>query len=103
MVVILTFSISYSIYGILKGIEASEIGVEKAEMYRYYFVIVLSSVVYLVFMLFYKRIIKNLDKHLAQPLLQRLIHQSEIRKNALIVGAFLFTIGFAIQFTIALL
>ena len=48
-------------------------------------------------------IIKNLDKHLAQPLLQRLIHQSEIRKNALIVGAFLFTIGFAIQFTIALL
>ena len=103
LILILGVSIGYSVYGIYTGLKASEGGITQGEMTRYYVFLGLSFMVYFIFMIFNKKVVKMLDTYLAQPLMHKLIHKSEIRKNALIVGAILFTLGFLIQITLVLL
>ena len=100
---VLGVSISYSVYGILTGIRASEEGVSPGDMMQYYVIIGISMLFYFVIVAFSKRIIRYMEIRLARPLIQKLIHQSEIRKNALIMGAVLFTLSFMIQLTLVLL
>tara|TARA_B110000046_G_scaffold183520_1_gene219774 strand:+ start:660 stop:848 length:189 start_codon:yes stop_codon:yes gene_type:complete len=53
--------------------------------------------VYFIFIFASKRIQRWLAKTVADPLIDKLIDQGETRKNALIIGAVLFTVGFLVQ------
>ena len=54
LTVVLGYGLSFSILGIVKGIEASEAGVEESELYTYYVTIGVSTLVYFVFLAFFK-------------------------------------------------
>ena len=101
MLVVLTYTLYFTMSGINKGIEASEHGISQQDMIRYYVVLGLAMAVYFVFILAYKRIFRYLEKKVARPLTRRIIHNKESRRSALAVGAVLFTLGFLLQlFTI---
>jgi hypothetical protein len=61
------------------------------------------TVVYMVTMFNYKRLRRYLENKVAQPLTQRIINNSETRRIALLIGAVLFTLGFALQLLTVLL
>lgn len=96
------YGLTFGIMGMLKGLKASETGVTNTEMSNYYIVLGICSVIYLIFMLFYKRIRSWLEINFAGPLTNALIRNNESRKNALVAGAVLFTVGFLMQLAVIL-
>jgi MFS family permease len=61
----------------------------------------LAYVLYMIF--FYKRLQRWLEKSVATALLEKLINNNEVRKNALIIGVVLFSLGFLVQLQLQLL
>ena len=102
-IVILGYGLTFSILGIVKGIQASEEGIQQAEFYNYFIVMGISTLIYFVFIGFYKRIKRWLENRLAIPLVNQLIENSHARSSALVVGAVLFTLGFVIQIVVLIL
>jgi hypothetical protein len=100
---ILVYAVSMSVLGIMKGLKASEVGLEKNEMLQVYTIMGICLILYFVFLFFFKRIKNWLDIHLAQPLVSGLINNNKTRSSALIVGAILFTIGFLLQLVVIFL
>lgn len=100
---ILAFSLTVSINGIITGIEASEKGIEKSEMLKYYLIIGIATIFYIFFMIQFKRIRKWMDDNIAAPLVNKFTYNEGFRRNSLVAGAILFTFGFLIQFIILLL
>ncbi|MBD78905.1 MAG: hypothetical protein CL840_08295 [Crocinitomicaceae bacterium] len=97
MMVVLGFAISVSIWGTIKGLNASEQGVTENEMINYYIILGVCFAIYGVFLFFFKKIRNWLEVKLAQPLISGLIVNNHIRSTSLILGAILFTIGFLLQ------
>jgi hypothetical protein len=103
IMIITIFSISFSLSGIIKGMNASREGISDSELYSFYIILFFAIIIYLIFITYYRKIHAWLIVHLAQPLSYKLINQQSTRKSALIVGAILFTIGFLCQFILVLL
>ena len=100
---ILAFSITIGINGIIKGINYSATGVTTEEMWAYYINLGIAGFLYLIFMIFFKKIKLWLDKHLSAPLVNKFTYSDSFRRNSLLIGALLFTFGFVIQFMLILL
>ena len=97
---VLSYALFFAINGVLKGMEASSSGITEGEMTRYYIVLAAAMLLYLFFMIRFKRIRNWIDVSIAAPLLDKYIHNDRLRRNSLISGALLFTIGFLMQFII---
>lgn len=102
ILVISVYGLAFGIGGIIKGIHASTEGIEASSLKSYYLVLSACTVLYLVFILFFKRIRHWLEAKIAIPISNKLINDQSVRRSALILGAILFTIGFLCQFIIAL-
>jgi len=98
MAIILTFSIGMATNGILQGIRANEEGgVSEEDIIQYFIFVGTVFLIYAVFLFFYKKLNRWLDQRIALPLTNKLVHNNETRKNALLIGAILFTTGFLLQ------
>lgn len=102
LLVIAVYGLTFGIGGIIKGIHASAQGIETSTLNNYYLVLSACTILYLVFILFFRRIHRWIESKIATPLSNKLINDQSVRKSALIVGAVLFTIGFLCQFIIAI-
>ncbi len=100
---VLAFSLSFSINGILKGMSFSKTGATREEMNSYLITIAISGIIYIIFLIFFKKIKLWLDKRISAPLIHKFTYSDRFRRNSLLIGAFLFTFGFLIQFIIILL
>lgn len=100
LIVVLGYGLTFSFLGIIKGMKASENPISQNEMIQYYIVFGFATIAYMIFILNYKKIKTWLDVRVAGPLIEKLILNPDLRKNALISGAILFTLGFLIQFAI---
>jgi hypothetical protein len=96
------YGLTFSVMGIVKGLNASKEGITASEYYSFMAVLTISLMIYLLFIIYYKRINRWLENSIAQPLTQRLIHNNEARQNALLIGAALFSIGFLLQLAVVL-
>lgn len=96
------YGLTFGIMGMVRGIKAGKEGIATHEYYSFIAVLVLSTLAYLVFIFNYKAINHWLETRIAQPLTQQLIHNNETRNNALIIGAFLFSVGFLLQLAVVL-
>lgn len=70
---------------------------------KYFISIGVFTVLYMIFIFRYKKIRAYLETRVAIPLTHKLLHSNETRKNALIIGAILFSIGFIAQLLAVLL
>lgn len=98
MIVILGYGLTFSVLGIVKGMKASAEPITQQEMIQYYLAFGFATFAYILFIFNYQKIKTWLDEKVSAPLIEKLIHNPDLRKNALITGAFLFTIGFLMQF-----
>jgi hypothetical protein len=103
MIIIAGFGIGLGLMGFLKGLKGASQGLEEGEFFRYLAILGGVSIVYVIFVIRFKRIERWLEMKLAKPLTERLINSNHTRTNALIIGALLFTIGFVCQFLVAIL
>ena len=88
----------FGVRGAYLGYQGSQSGdVTYEEMVDYYVVLGVCTLIYFVLVFSYKRIRRFLTARVAQPLIHQLIHQQNLRKQALAVGAILFTLGFLLQ------
>jgi len=97
MLGVMAYAFLFAVIGFMKGLDAAKHGIEEAEMYRFFWVLGTASLLYFISILFYKRILSWLDRKLALPLTDKLIHNNHTRKLALLIGAVLFSLGFALQ------
>lgn len=85
------------IYGLGGILLAQEGKIEESDIYQYYIILAIITLVYMTFIFTYKSVSKWMLNRISEPLIQRLIDNNESRRNALIVGAILFTLGFLMQ------
>lgn len=96
------YAVAAGLFGVYEGITAAR-GEEPPVNSRYYFLFVgIVMVVYLTFMVFYKKILAFLERTLAQPLVHRLVASADARRKLLVLGALLLTAGFLLQLFTAL-
>jgi hypothetical protein len=93
-VVVVGFSLGLSIYGWIRGINATENGITDEDMRNYFIFISVMIVIYFIFMFRLKQFRKWMDLTISGPMVDRLVNDNNMRKNALILGAVLFTLGF---------
>ncbi|MCB0733624.1 MAG: hypothetical protein H6608_02895 [Flavobacteriales bacterium] len=91
------FGIAMAIYGTMTGLKAAREGASTNPMYTMIWILGISVVVIVYLIGFSKRTQRWASAVLAEPLVQRLIHNNESRRLALVVGAILFTLGFLCQ------
>lgn len=97
MIIILVFSFGFGGLGIWKGMQAAEHGIEAGEITRFYVLLGVGMLIYFVFLIFSKRMVRWISEKFSKPLVQKLIQEDRMRKNALVIGAILFTTGFLFQ------
>ena len=73
------------------------------DLYSFYLVMTIATTLYFILMLRYKKIVNWLDLKFAKPLTETLINNNQSRKNALVVGAIIFTMGFLMQLFVIVL
>ncbi|MFT5511798.1 MAG: hypothetical protein ACI8SE_000191 [Bacteroidia bacterium] len=95
----LTF-IGISAYNVYQMSKTGEVAINPT---RYFVAFGIFTALYVVFIFRYKKIKAFLETKVAIPLTYKILHNGEMRKNALIIGAILFTIGFFAQLTAAIL
>ena len=96
-IIVLGYGLFFGITGILKGIKASKEGIADQEFYSFLIATIIATIFYFILMFRYKKILSWLDLKYAKPLTETLITNNQTRKNALIVGAIIFTTGFLMQ------
>ncbi len=99
--IVLGYGITSTLFSVMKGLDAAKNGTTIGSMTSFYITLGIFSGVYFIFIAFYKRIKKWLETKLAQPLVEKLINNTETRKQSLILGAVLFSVGFMLQFIVA--
>lgn len=102
-IVVLGYGITSISLSLIKGLDAAKNGITVESLTQFYILLGIFSFLYILFMVFYKRIKKGLETKLAQPLVEKLINNTETRKQALILGAVLFSVGFILQFVVVLI
>jgi hypothetical protein len=101
--VIALYAIGTAGYGIYTGLKGAESGMDDSAFMSYMLTLGVVFAIYLPFVFLYKRIQDWLKKKIANRLIDGLIARSEVRKQALIIGALLFSLGFLMQFFVVLL
>ncbi|MBI1221148.1 MAG: hypothetical protein GC180_00980 [Bacteroidetes bacterium] len=94
--VIIAYALLFAVRGLVKGIEAGQ-GQGSIDITSFYLQLGIASCIYFAYVLFYKRINRWIDIRFAQPLSQKIIHNQETRKLALVIGAICFSLGFLLQ------
>lgn len=92
----ISFGAGMAYFGISKGLEAAE-GSQSDVIQTMVVIGVISVVLMVYFLVFAKRTQKWMKRKLAVPLMTKLIENNESRKQALIIAAVLFSIGFMMQ------
>ena len=90
-------------FGVYDGITAGRGEEPVIDINHYLVVLGLLMAIYVVFLFTYKRILAFLEQRLAQPLVHRLVASADARRNALVLGAVLLTVGFLMQLAVAFL
>ena len=90
------FGASMAFYGISEGLKAAE-GAQTDIVQTMVLIAMISVILMVYFLVFAKRTQKWMKRKFAEPLMTRLIENNESRKQALIVAAVLFSIGFLLQ------
>lgn len=97
LVVVLGYGVTFisiSAYNAYKMSQSGELAIDPT---KYFVAMGIFTTLYMVFMFRYKKIKAYLENQVAIPLTHKLLNSNETRKNALIIGALLFTIGFIAQ------
>lgn len=94
------FGITMGVYGAYKGFDAQQ---NPENITKTLVVLFSVSCIYIVYMIFYKKVQKWIERIFAKPLINNLITNNKSRQLALITGAVLFTIGFLCQFVVLLI
>jgi hypothetical protein len=103
LLVVMSVYGGYFMYEGLTGIIASQDGgLEESDMISYFIKLGVFSLIYMLYMFTYKRISDQIKKHISEPLIHKLINNNQSRKNALIVGAIVFSAGFFLQLVAAI-
>lgn len=97
----MTYALVVAGFGIMEGITAGRGEEPMVDMATYAVILGAACVVYFIFLLFHKRILRWLELRLAQPLVHRLVASADARRNALVLGAVLLTVGFLMQLVVA--
>ena len=63
----------------------------------------IATILYFILVFKYKKFISWIDLKYAKPITEALINNNQSRKNALIVGAIIFTVGFLMQLFVIVL
>ena len=101
-VVIIGFSLGLSINGWIQGMSATEQGITGEEIRNYYIFTGVMMIIYFIFIFRLKQFRAWMERSVSGPLVDRIINDNNIRKNALILGAVLFTLGFIGQLIVIL-
>lgn len=92
--------VGISLYNTYKMAQTGEVFIDPT---KYFVSLGVFTSIYMVFIFRYKKISKWLENNVAIPLTDKILNSSTTRKNALVVGAILFTLGFLIQISLALI
>ncbi|HMT30478.1 MAG TPA: hypothetical protein PKD91_14480 [Bacteroidia bacterium] len=103
LLIILGYGLTFSIGGIMKGLEASRSGSSIQNDSNFLISMGIATFLYFIFIFRYKKIRLFIDTKISGPLIEMFVKDEQIRKNSLWTGAVLFTTGFIIQFLIILL
>ena len=103
LVVILGYGLTFIFISGYNAYQMSKNGEAVIDPTKYFVAMAIFTSLYMVFIFRYKKIKAYLENKVAIPLTQKLLHSNETRKNALIIGALLFTIGFIAQLLAVLL
>jgi hypothetical protein len=99
----LAYALAAGLFGVHEGMTAARGGEPLLNMSTYFLLLGVAMILYFLFVVFYKRILFFLERHLAQPLVHSLVADGDVRRKALILGAILLTSGFILQFIAAVL
>lgn len=100
---IATYGILFLIRGIYLGIKGGFQGIESSEMHSFYWAIGISTFLYIMLILYFKRIRQFLERNISIPLTRKLLEDQQLRKSSLIMAAILLSIGFMMQFLVLIL
>ena len=103
LVVVLGYGLTFIGISAFNAYKMAQTGEAVINPTKYFVAMGIFTVLYMLFIIRYKKIKAYLETHVAIPLTYKLLHNSEVRKNALIIGAILFTVGFLAQLTAAIL
>jgi len=101
--VILGYGLTFFISGIVKAVKSQTEGIEEGELFEFFITLGVASILYFIFIFYYKKIKAWLETKVAQPLIYNLIENNHIRSISLVIGAVLFTLGFVLQIIAVLL
>lgn len=103
LLVIMAVYGSYFFYNGITGVLAAQEGeLEEGAIRNYFIILVVFSALYMTYIFMYKRISAQIKLRISEPLIHKLINNNESRKNALIVGAIIFSLGFFLQLIAAI-
>jgi hypothetical protein len=88
-------------FGTYQGITAGRGEGPPMSMRSYAVVLGIVTSVYVVFLIFHKRVLRFLELRLAQPVVHHLVASADARRNALMLAAVLLTTGFLLQLIVA--
>ncbi len=103
LLIILGYGLTFIIISAYNAYQMSKTGEVVIDPTKYFVAMAIFTTLYIVFIIKYKKIKSYLENKVAIPLTHKLLNSNETRKNALIIGALLFTIGFVAQFVAVLL
>lgn len=99
----LGYGLYFGISGTLKGIRARQEGVPDQDFLPFMLSMAIATILYFILVFKYKKFISWIDLKYAKPITEALINNNQSRKNALIVGAIIFTVGFLMQLFVIVL
>lgn len=99
----LGYGLFFGISGIITGIKASKEGVVDQDYFSFMITMAVATILYFILVFRYKKFINWIDLKYAKPITEALINNNQSRKNALIIGAIIFTLGFLMQLFVILL
>ncbi len=103
LLIILGYGLTFITISAYNAYQMSKTGEVVIDPTKYFVAMAIFTTLYIVFIIKYKKIKSYLENKVAIPLTHKLLNSNETRKNALIIGALLFTIGFVAQFVAVLL
>lgn len=98
LLIIIAYGGYYAIGGMYKGYLAGTQGAD-VDIAQFYWSMGIATALYMLLMFRFRKIRSWLERRLAYPMIEQLLNSNKVRRNALIAGAILFTLGFLLQLT----
>lgn len=103
LLVVLGYGLTFIGISLYNAYSMAQDGEVVMDITKYFVSLIVFTIIYVVFIIYHKKISKWLENRVAIPLTHKILHSSTMRKNALVIGAVLFTLGFLLQIAVALL